>query len=340
MKIVLDVMGGDNAPGALVRGALLAKKEQDADIVMVGRGEDILEALRAEGLGELPRGLEIAHASQVISMEDNPSASIREKPDSSVVVGLTMLAEGKADAFVSAGSTGAVLTGATLLVKRIKGIRRAALSPVIPTAKGGALLIDCGANVDCSPEYLLQFAFMGECYAKHALGIEKPRVGLLNIGTEETKGDELHKQAFALMKKAGDEGRLGFVGNLEGRDIAFGAADVVVSDGFSGNIFLKTMEGVGLFFTDAMKKMFMESFKTKLAASMVKSGLKDFKKMLDYTEYGGAPFLGVTAPVIKAHGSSNDRAVASAIMQAVRFAGSGVIGDIIRNIEFMKVGEA
>ncbi len=340
MKIILDAMGGDHAPREILRGALLAQKEQRVNLVLVGRGEDILQALKDDGLSDLPPGMEIAHASQVISMEDNPSSSIREKPDSSIVVGLNRLADGNGDAFVSAGSTGAVLTGATLIIKRIRGIRRAALAPIIPTAQGGALLIDCGANVDCTPEYLLQFAYMGALYMRHAMKIEFPRVGLLNIGAEETKGDELHKLAFQLLSQAGQAKRLNFTGNLEGRDIAFGAADVVVADGFSGNIMLKTMEGVGLFFADSMKQMFLKNTKTKLGALLVKDGLRSFRKMLDYTEYGGAPFLGVAKPVIKAHGSSNARAIASAVRQAVDFAQSNLTSIIVDNIEHMKVPEA
>jgi len=238
---------------------------------------------------------------------------------------------------VSAGSTGALLSGATLLVKRIKGVRRAGLSPFIPTAKGHALLIDCGANAECSPEYLLQFAFMGSLYMRHALGLEKPRVGLLNIGAEETKGDPVHKEAYQLLKKAQEGGRLHFIGNLEGRDIAFGAADVIVADGFSGNVMLKTAEGMGLFFADLMKRMFMKNLITKLGALCVKNGLRSFKKLMDYTEYGGAPFLGVSRPVIKAHGSSNARAVAAAVRQAHDFAASGVTEKIAENIEHMKI---
>jgi glycerol-3-phosphate acyltransferase PlsX len=333
-------MGGDDAPAALVRGALLAHKEQQVGIVMVGRGEELLRVVRDEGLTDLPKGVEIAHASQVIDMHDDPSSSVREKSDSSIMVGLKMLAEEQGDAFVSAGSTGAILTGATLLVKRIKGIRRAALAPVLPTtSKAGVLLIDSGANVDCTPEYLLQFAFMGMYYAGKAMGVQSPRVGLLNIGTEDNKGDALHKQTHEWLKKANDEGYIRYVGNVEARDVVFVADDVLVTDGFSGNIFLKTMEGVGLFFVDKMKDVFKKSAMTKLAALAVKGGLRDFKRMLSYNEYGGAPFIGVAAPVIKAHGSSDARAIASAIRQATSFASSGVIAEIENNIGHMKVTE-
>ena len=337
MRIILDAMGGDNAPGELVRGALLALREYQVEITLVGRGEDVLRVLKEEGVNTLPRGLEIAHAEQVVAMEDNPSTVVKDKPNSSVVIGVDLLARGGGDAFVSAGSTGALLSGATLIVKRIKGVRRAALSPIIPTAKGGALLIDCGANVECTPEYLLQFAFMGSLYVQHVMGIEKPRVGLMNIGAEETKGDALRKEAYQLLRKVCEEGRLCFIGNVEGRDIAFGAADVVVADGFSGNIMLKTAEGMGLFFADLMKRMFMQNAITKLGALCVRGGLRSFKKLLDYTEYGGAPFIGVSLPVIKAHGSSNARAIASAVRQARDFAVSGVTQRIVENIEHMKI---
>ncbi len=333
MKIIVDAMGGDNAPGEIVKGALLALSElENTEIVLVGRGEALLQALSDQGLSDLPRGLEIVHASQVIAMEDDPSASIREKTDSSIVVGLKLLAEGRGAAFVSAGSTGAVLTGATLIIKRIKGIRRAALTPVLPTAKGGALLIDCGANTECTPEYLWQFGHMGSIYVKKALKVVHPRVGLLNIGAEAKKGDAVHREAHALMARHENKAHFNFIGNVEGRDVAFGAADVIVADGFSGNILLKTMEGVGLFFIDALKKVFYTNFLTKLAALFVKKPLKSFKKMLDYTEYGGSPFLGVSKPVIKAHGSSNARALCSAIRQARDFAQSGAIEEIERSI--------
>ncbi len=336
MKIIIDAMGGDNAPREIVRGALKAQTELGVDIVLTGRAEDLLQALKDDGYTDLPRGLEIAHASQVIAMDADPTASVREQADSSLVVGLGLLARGGGDAFVSAGSTGALLAGSTLLVKRIKGIRRAALSPVLPTKKGGALLIDCGANVECTPEYLLQFAYMGSYYVKKVMGRQTPAVGLLNNGAEEHKGDPLHREAYQLLKTAGEAGRINFVGNLEGRDIAFGAADVVVADGFSGNVLLKTMEGVGLFFVDQMKEMFMQSTGSKLAALLMKKHFKSFKKMLDYTEYGGAPLLGISKPVIKAHGSSNARAICSAVRQARDFAQGGITEDIAQNIEFMK----
>ena len=219
MKIIVDAMGGDNAPQAPVMGAIQANKEYGVDIVLVGRGEEILKVLESNGIQELPAGVEIAHASEVVEICDNPANAFREKKDSSLTVGLNLLKSGAGDAFVSAGSTGALLSAATLLVKRIKGIRRAALAPVVPTGNGGAVLIDCGANAECTPEYLLQFAYLGSYYAQRVMGIEKPRVGLLNIGAEEEKGDTLRHETYALLKEAGEAGRIHFIGNVEAMPI-------------------------------------------------------------------------------------------------------------------------
>lgn len=336
MKIIVDAMGGDNAPVEIVRGALDAVSEFGVETILVGRGETILNTLKEMGYDDLPQGVEISHAGSVIEMDDDPSAAIKAKPDSSIVVGLKLLAEGEGQAFVSAGSTGALLAGATLYVKRIKGIRRAALAPFLPTKTGHCVLIDCGANTECTPEYLMQFAYMGRCYVSKQLGIPSPKVGLLNIGTEEAKGTPLQKETYQLLKAASADGKLNFSGNVEGRDVAFGAVDVVVSDGYSGNILLKTMEGVGLFFSDLLKEMFTRSTKTKLAALMVKDGLRAFKKTLDYTETGGSPLLGLAKPVIKAHGSSNAKAMKNAIRQARIFSESGVIPEIEKNLDNMK----
>ena len=247
MKIIVDAMGGDNAPQAPVMGAIQANKEYGVGITLVGRGEDILKVLEENGIRELPAGVEIAHASEVVEICDNPATAFREKKDSSLTVGLNLLKAGEGDAFVSAGSTGALLGAATLLIKRIRGIRRAALAPVVPTGNGGAVLIDAGANVKCPPEYLIQFAYMGSYYAEHVLGRPQPKVGLLNIGVEPSKGTELQTTVYPLLKQAGEEGRICFVGNIEAREAVEGAVDVIVADGYSGNIFLKTMEGTGLF---------------------------------------------------------------------------------------------
>ncbi len=335
MKIIVDAMGGDNAPGSNIRGALAAAREYKTEIVLVGRGEELLKVLSEDGIGELPQGVEIAHADQVVTMEDNPATAFKEKKNSSLTVGLTMLRDGKGDAFVTAGSTGALLSAATMIPKRIKGIRRAALAPVLPSS--GAVLIDCGATAECKPEYLMQFAFMGSYYAGHVLGKPEPRVGLLNIGVEPSKGTELQVETYALLKKAGEEGRINFVGNVEAREAVVGAVDVIVADGYAGNIMLKTMEGTGMLLIQEMKKVFLSNAKGKLAALLIKDGLKELKKAMDANEVGGTPLLGISKPVIKAHGSSNDYAIKNAIRQAIQFAGSGIIEDIEENISYMRL---
>ena len=337
MRNIVDAMGGDNAPLAPVQGALQAVKEYGVEVVLVGRGEEILKALRSEGVDGLPKGLSITHADQVVEMCDNPATAFKEKKDSSLTVGLNMVKNGEGDAFVSAGSTGALLAGATLLVKRIKGIRRAAMAPVVPTGGGGAVLVDCGATAGGTPEFLLQFAFMGSYYAERVLGRPEPKVGLLNIGGEPSKGTDLQREAYALLKQAGEEGRINFVGNVEAREAVEGAVDVIVADGYSGNIFLKTMEGTGLFLAREIKKMFMRSLRSKLAALLVKDGIRDFKKLLDSNEVGGTALVGIARPVIKAHGSSNGTAMKNAIRQAVEFTRSGMIEDITENVGYMRL---
>ncbi|NCE63344.1 phosphate acyltransferase PlsX [Pseudoflavonifractor sp. 524-17] len=337
MKIIVDAMGGDNAPASNVRGALAAVKELGVEVILVGRGADILGVLEEDGMKAPPQGVEIVHASEVVEICDNPATAFREKKDSSLTVGLTLLKEGRGDAFVSAGSTGALLAAATLVVKRIKGIRRAAMAPVVPTANGGAVLIDCGATAECTPEYLLQFAFMGAYYAGHVLGRPEPRVGLLNIGAEPSKGTELQQKTYQLLKEAGEQGRIHFIGNVEGKEAVYGAADVIVADGYSGNIFLKTMEGTGGFLAKQLKEMFKKNALTQLAAVMVSGGIKSFKKLLDAGEVGGTAFIGISKPVIKAHGSSDAYAIKNAVRQAARFATSGIIEDITENVAYMRL---
>ena len=337
MKIIVDAMGGDNAPVSNVRGALAAVRELRVEVILVGRGEDILKTLKDDGIDDLPPGLEIVHASEVVEMCDNPATAFREKKDSSLTVGLNLLKGGDGEAFVSAGSTGALLSAATLMVKRVRGIRRAALAPVVPTGAGGAVLIDCGATAECTPEYLLQFAFMGSYYAERVLKRPEPKVGLLNIGAEPSKGTDLQREAHALLTEADKAGRIHFVGNVEAREAVFGQVDVIVSDGYSGNIFLKTMEGTGGFMAKQLKAMFMKNVFTKLAAVLVSGGLKEFKKMMDSGEVGGTALIGISKPVIKAHGSSNDYAIKNAIRQARDFAASGMIDDLVENIEYMRL---
>ncbi len=340
MRIIIDAMGGDNAPQAPVLGALQAHKEYGVDITLVGRGEDILTVLKENGVDRLPEGVEIAHAGEVVEICDNPATAFREKKDSSLTVGLTMLKNGEGDAFVSAGSTGAILSAATLLVKRIRGIRRAALAPVIPTGNGGAVLIDCGANAKCSPEYLLQFAYMGAYYAETVLKRPEPRVGLLNIGVEPSKGTDLQRETYVRLEQAAKEGRINFVGNVEAREAVEGAVDVIVSDGYSGNIFLKTIEGSAKFLMKQIKGIFMQNLLTKLAALTVKGGVGKLKKMMSADEVGGTALLGISKTVIKAHGSSGAYAIKNAVRQAKQMAEAGIIESIEENIDYMRIGAA
>ena len=265
MKIILDAMGGDNAPEAPVLGALDAVKTYGADIILVGRGEEILEVLKKNGLETLPEGIEIAHADDVVDMHDDPGTVIHKRKNSSMVVGLKMLADGKGDAFVSAGSTGALLTGATLLVKRVRGIRRASMAPAMPTKAGTKVIVcDCGANAECTPEFLLQFGLVASAYSKYTLGVENPRVGLLNIGAEDSKGTQLQKDAYALLKDAGEKGLINFTGNVEARDVPLGAVDVVVCDGFNGNVLIKSIEGTAMFMGSMLKRMFKKNLGSKI----------------------------------------------------------------------------
>ena len=326
MKIILDAMGGDNAPMAPVMGALAAAKDFGAQITLVGRGEEILQVLRQQNIETLPEGIEIANADEVVDMHDDPANVIRKKKNSSMVIGLKMLAEGEADAFISAGSTGALLSGATLLVKRVKGLRRAAMGPVMPNKAGGkTVILDCGANAECTPEFLLQFGLVGSLYAKQYLGVENPKVGLLNIGSEDTKGTQLQKDAYALLQNASDKGALNFVGNVEARGVPLGEVDVVVCDGFSGNVLLKSIEGTAMFMGSLMKhKIFKRSLLSKIGYLLCKPGVDEVMGMMDYREIGGTQFLGIKKPVIKAHGSSDARAFRNAVKQAMDAAESDI----------------
>lgn len=337
MKIIVDAMGGDNAPLEIVKGALQGRARWGVDIVLTGDAAQILRALEECGEKTVPQGVEIANATQTVEMCDDPATVFRHKKDTSMGVGLTMLRDGKADALVSAGSTGALLTGATLITKRVRGIRRAAMAPVIPTTTGRAVLIDCGANAECTPEYLVQFAYLGNFYAKRVLGIGTPRVGLLNIGAEDSKGTDLQKQTLVRLREADAAGHLHFIGNIEAKEAIKGGCDVIVTDGFSGNILLKTMEGVGSFAGSALKGMFKKNLLTKLAAIAVMPGLRDFKAQLDPNKVGGTAFIGISKPVIKAHGASNAEAIENAVGQAKQFAQSGLVADIEANIDLMRV---
>ena len=322
MKIIIDAMGGDHAPHEIVKGALQGQKRLGVELVFTGDEGAIMAAAKSCGVETLPEGVTIRHTAEEVSMHDDPATVFRRKKDTSMGVGLTMLKNGEGDALISAGSTGALLTGATLITKRVRGIRRAAMAPVIPTTTGKAILIDCGANAECTAEYLVQFAHLGSFYAKSVLGLENPRVGLLNIGTEAEKGTDLQREAYSLLQQEKD---IHFIGNIEAKEAIKGGCDVIVTDGFSGNVLLKTMEGVGSFAGSALKGIFKKNLLTKLAALAVMPGLNAFKAMLDPNKVGGTAFIGVSKPVIKAHGSSNAEAIENAMVQAKNFAESGFI---------------
>ena len=338
MKIILDAMGGDHAPEAPVLGALQAVKDFDAQIILMGRGPEILDVLKKNGIEDLPDGVQIAHADDVVDMHDDPADAVRKKKNSSMMLGLRMLAEGEGDAFVSAGSTGALLSGATLLVKRVKGVRRAAMGPSIPNKKGGkTVILDCGANAECTPEFLLQFALMGTLYAKKNMGIQNPRIGLLNIGTEDSKGGQLQKDTYALLTKAAQQGLMNFVGNVEARAVPLGEVDVVVCDGFSGNVLLKSIEGTAMFMGSLMKhKIFKRSVYSIIGYLFCRRGVNDVMKMMDYREIGGTPFLGIKKPVIKAHGSSDALAFRNAVKQAMEVAESDISAELEQGLAAMK----
>lgn len=340
MRIILDAMGGDNAPEAAVLGALDAAKKYGTEITLVGRGEDILGVMRSHGINDLPAGMEIANADDVVDMHDAPGEILHKRKNSSMVIGLKMLADGQGNAFVSAGSTGALLTGATLLVKRVKGVRRAALGPVMPNKTGGkTLIIDSGANAECTSEFLLQFACMGSLYAKKAMGIENPKVGLLNIGTEDSKGGKLQQEAYALLTEAKNAGILNFIGNVEARDVPLGAVDVVVCDGFSGNVLLKSIEGTAMFMGSMMKKMFKKNLLSKLGALCCMSGIKQMTSMMDYREIGGTALLGIRKPVIKAHGSSDQKAFCNAIRSAAQSVQADISTDLADALASLNAGK-
>ena len=340
MKIIVDAMGGDNAPQAIVQGALDAHKACGVEILLVGRAAEVLKAVEACGEKTLPAGVELRDASEVVEICDDPATAFKVKKDSSLTVGLNLLKNGEGDAFVSAGSTGALLAGATLLVKRIKGIRRAAMAPVVPVGNGGAVLIDCGANAECPPEYLLQFAYMGSYYAETVLSRPEPKVGVLNIGVEPSKGTTLQTTVYPMLEEAGKAGRINFVGNVEAREAVEGAVDVIVCDGYSGNIFLKTMEGTALYLMRELKGIFKSSLLTKVAAVLVSGGLKGLKKKMSSDEVGGTPLLGISKPVLKAHGSSDAYAIQNAVRAAKQYVESGIIESINENIDVMRLAPA
>ena len=337
MRVIIDAMGGDHAPLAPVMGAIDGAKDFGAQITLVGREKQIRAVLKENGIETLPEGVTIVHAEEVVDMHDDPANVVRKKKDSSMIAGLRMLSEGEGNAMISAGSTGALLSGATLVVKRVKGIRRAAMGPCMPNKAGGkTVILDCGANAECTPEFLLQFGIVGSLYAKKTLGVSEPKVGLLNIGTEDSKGTPLQKEAYALLTDAHKKGLINFVGNVEARDVPLGAVDVVVCDGFSGNVLLKSIEGTAMFMGSLVSKMFKKSIISKLSAALVMKDIKAFKKLLDYREIGGTQFLGIKKPVIKAHGSSDRLAFRNAVRQAMEAAEHDISADLEQHLAAIK----
>lgn len=327
MKIIIDAFGGDNAPKSVLEGAVLAAKEYDVDIVLSGESGAIRKCAAENNIDLGAIGL--LEADGVISMHDDPGLILKSKKDSSMGVGLQSLAAGNADAFVSAGSTGALLMGGTFIVKRIKGIKRPALAAIVPSVGGCFMLVDCGANTEARPEMLVQFAQMGSAYMNLVGGVVNPRVGLVNNGAEDTKGTDMLRETYRLLKETDG---INFIGNIEGRDAPLGECDVAVADGFVGNVMLKTMEGMGKAIYTKIKAVFMKNTVSKLAALTLAGGLKDFKKAMDASEYGGAPLLGLERPVIKAHGNSDANAIKNAVRQAISCCRTDVCGAIRKGI--------
>lgn len=325
MRIIVDAFGGDNAPNEILLGCAQARQELGVDILLTGDKARLEACAKELNITQDLAAMEILPCGQILTMEDEPTSVIREKSDSSMAVGLRALAEGKGDAFASAGNSGALVVGATTIVKRVRGVKRVAFAPIMPKSQGFFMLIDGGANVDCRPEMLLQFGLMGSAYMKSVMGVENPRVGLANVGTEDHKGDQLRQESLSLLRKCSG---IQFVGNVEARDIPFDGADVIVADGFTGNMILKLYEGVAMALMDKIKGVFMGSVKGKLAAAMVYNDLKKMKKELDYNEYGGAPIMGCQKPVFKIHGSAKASTVKSALRLARDYAQSGIIAQI------------
>ena len=333
MKIIVDAFGGDNAPLEVIKGCVKALEVyNNIEIILVGSKEIIEKTAKENNI--LIAGIGIEDAPDVITMEDEAGDIMKSKNQSSMAVGLKLLASGGADAFLSAGNSGALIMGATMIVKRIKGIKRPAFSPLMPKVEGQVLLIDSGANVECRPEMLQQFGIMGSVYMDKICGIKNPRVALANVGTEDHKGGELQHKAFALLKEA----PINFIGNIEARDIPHDAADVIVADGFTGNIIVKMYEGVASALMLKIKELFMKNFKTKLAAALVLKDMKELKAYMDYNNYGAAPIMGVAKPVLKTHGSAKADTFISAIKSVIDYTEKDVIGEIQRELEVLKNG--
>ncbi len=322
MKIIVDAFGGDNAPLEIIKGCAQAVEELDLDIMLTGSEQEIRRVAQANSIS-LNR-IEIADTPDVITMEDAAGEIMKSKSNSSMALGLKKLAAGEGDAFLSAGNSGALVVGATFIVKRIKGIKRVAFAPVLPKNKGFFMLIDSGANIECKPEMLCQFGVMASIYVEKVMGVKNPRVALANVGTEDHKGGELQHQAFALLKQA----PIHFIGNVEARDIPDDAADVIVADGFTGNSILKLYEGVAMVMMGKFKEIFQKSLKNKIAAAMALPDMKELKRTMDYNEYGGAPLMGVAKPVFKAHGSAK----AKTLKNALRLTKAYVEGNVVQEI--------
>ena len=339
MKILVDAMGGDNAPDAVIKGACAAINEVKAEVCLIGQEAVIrtrVKELMGKSLEEISPRLSIYNAKEIIVMEDIPTQAIRNKKDSSMVVGFNLLKEGYGDVFISAGNSGALLTVATLLVGRIKGIDRPALAGILPAYHGRLVLMDCGANTNCKPINLLQFAQMSSIYMHNTVGIENPKIGLLNIGTEETKGNDLVKHSYQLLKKYSGDLGINFVGNVEGREAFLGGVNVIIADGFTGNVFLKSVEGLGKFVKKSLKESLLHNIWSKLGALPSLPAIKRFSKTMDYKEYGGALFLGVQKPVVKAHGSSDEKLFKFTIKQAEQFVNNNTVENLISEFEKQK----
>lgn len=341
MKILLDAMGGDNAPDANIKGAVNAINKVKAEVVLIGKEDVIRNKIKefyGKELEEISDRLKIKNATETIEMEDTPTLAIKHKKDSSMVVGFNMLKKEEGDVFISAGNSGALLAGATLLVGRIKGIDRPALAGILPSYKSQLLLMDCGSNTNCKPINLLQFAQMSSIYLKNTYGIENPKIGLLNIGTEETKGNELVKESYKLLKEKSEELNINFVGNVEGRDAFSGKIDAIIADGFTGNVFLKTTEGLGKLVKRSLTESMTKNLLAKILAVPSLPAIKRFSKTMDYKSYGGALFLGVKKPVVKAHGSSDELLFEYTIIQAEKFVQNKAVDKMIE--QFTKQKEA
>ena len=335
MNILIDAFGGDNAPLEVIRGGAQAVQELGVTVTLVGDEQKIRDCAEENGLPL--DGMEILHAPAVFDIHEEPTSLLKQHADTSMAVGMQALHDGKGDAFVSAGSTGALHVGASLIVRTLKGIKRPALATMVPAKKQAYLLLDCGANVECRPEMLAAFAVMGSCYVNKVEGRTSPSVALANNGAEESKGDTLRRETYQKLKEAGEAGHLNFTGNIEAKEAMLGECDVIVADGYSGNIMLKSIEGTGKLLSIKLKEMLLHSTGTKLAALLLKGQLGDFKKMLDANEVGGTALLGISKPVVKAHGSASEVGICNAVRQAMEVARSGIIDDIAQNIDKMRI---